>query len=387
MTNLSKEEKIAKLESLINEGKSLFITRAYKQQEYSYDIYEESSPRIEYYSDVNHDAYPGWRVDSLAILKSFLGEDSIYVKEFEHNCKSESTENNLRQGLGTLEAARKGLNENTVPEETFVVPQSVEVREKPNQQQILRRLLNELAAKLAGAMTFNQIAKIFFESGIIDTPEKPYGKYPGSKSDYVLEKLLASQTKDGFPEMLSTIQFDLCYASNGPLISDKDLVYLMTLLGYKQKVLKSEDDPDWDPSLIPPIILTNTGGQKEKEVHKRIMIDNLPPNITVLIDELNDNLDRNNSNASALLIRKILTMSCFISLDKIEKSAELEEKELNEALSITQKELKISSRVMSKVRSAKWLGDSANHSYKIKINESDVEVAATGLRIFLEEIF
>ena len=81
-----------------------------------------------------------------------------------------------------------------------------------------------------------------------------------------------------------------------------------------------------------------------------------------------------------------MTISCFISLDKIGKSSDLEGKELNEALSMVQKELKISDRVMSKVKSAKWIGDSANHSYKIKINESDVEVAATGLRIFLEEV-
>lgn len=52
-----------------------------------------------------------------------------------------------------------------------------------------------------------------------------------------------------------------------------------------------------------------------------------------------------------------------------------------------QKELKISHIVMAKVKISKWIGDSANHSYKLKINESDVELAATGLRIFLEEVF
>lgn len=42
---------------------------------------------------------------------------------------------------------------------------------------------------------------------------------------------------------------------------------------------------------------------------------------------------------------------------------------------------------MSRVRSAKWIGDSANHSYKVKINTTDVETATTGLRLFLDEIF
>jgi len=251
-----------------------------------------------------------------------------------------------------------------------------------NKQLILRRLLNEFATKLAESMTFNQIAKLFFESGIIDSPEKPYGVYPGSKSDYALEKLLASQNKDGFPEMLSSIQFDLCYSSNGPLINGDSLTSLMTLLGYQTQ---NQNDPNWDPSLTPPKELPKVG--EEKKIHKRILLDDLPTNVNVLIDELNDNIERNNPNACALLIRKILTLSCFVVLDKIGKSDKLEDKELHETLSIVQKELKISERVMAKVKSTKWIGDSANHSYKVKINDSDVEVAVTGLRIFLEEVF
>lgn len=381
MTNLSKEEKIEKLTALLNRGKNLIEHKSYQQKDWSLDPWSEKDPEIIQYTSVNTDSYPGWRMESLAILKSFLESNSIYVKEFEQNCKPESTESNLKHGLGILDAVKNGYSENIIVEETSSASQPVYPQEELNKQQIFRRLLNEFATKLAESMTFNQIGKLFFESGIIDNPEKPYGKYSGSKSDYVMEKLLASQNKDGFPEMLSSIQFNLCYASNGPLLSDKDLVRWMIILGYKQIV----DAPDGDPSLVPPDKLVTVG--RQKEVHKRIVIDNLASNINVLIEELNDNLDRNNPNASALLIRKILTLSCFISLDKIGKSSGLEEKELNEVLSITQEELKISSRVMSKVKSAKWIGDSANHSYKVKINESDVEVAATGLRIFLEEIF
>jgi len=252
--------------------------------------------------------------------------------------------------------------------------------EEINKQIILRRLLTKLARMLADSTAFNEIARIFFENGIIDKPERPYAMYDGSKVQYSLEKLLAAQNKNGFAEMISSIQFHLCYESGGPLIDDREIVFLMKSLGY---TTEDQSNPDWDPSLISPKDLPAV--TERRDFNKRIVIDNLPSNITVLINELNDNLDRNNFNASALLIRKILTISCFISLDKIGKSSDLEGKELNEVLSIVQKKLKLSDRVMSKVKSAKWIGDSANHSYKIKINESDVELAATGLRIFLEE--
>ncbi|MCL6096295.1 MAG: hypothetical protein M1444_01230 [Patescibacteria group bacterium] len=251
-----------------------------------------------------------------------------------------------------------------------------------NKQIILRRLLNEFAEKLADAMTFNGIAKLFFECGIIDSPEKPYGVYPGSKYDYALKKLLASQNKVGFPQMLSSIQFDLCYSGNGPLIDDHSLTSLMKLLGYQAQ---NQNDPDWDPSLVAPSGLPKVG-EEEKQITKRIIADNFPSVIKTLVNELNDNLDRHNLNASALLIRKTLTLACFIGLDKLRKKALIEDKELGEVLSIVQRELKIPSQVMARVKSAKWIGDSANHSYKVTINESDVEVAVTGLRVFLEEV-
>lgn len=116
MTYLTKEEKIFKLESLIKEGKNLFVTRSYEKQNFSYDPFNDSGPSIESYPDVNHDAYPGWRVKSMATLKSFLGEGNTYVKEFEENCKSNSTEHNLRQGIGVLEAVKSGYEDNIIQE-------------------------------------------------------------------------------------------------------------------------------------------------------------------------------------------------------------------------------------------------------------------------------
>jgi len=377
MTDLTKEEKISKLDLLINEGKNLFVTKSYENQHITYDPYDDRGPSIEYYTDVNHDAYPGWRIKSLATLKSFFGEGDTYVKEFEENCKAGSTESHLRQGIGALEAAKKGYEDDMVTEEKPSTSKNADTT--INKQSVLRRLLNEFAERLSNSMTFNQIAKTFFESGVIDSPEKPYGKYLGSKADYVLEKLLSAQSKSGFPEMLSAIQFDLCYAARGPIVDDSYIVSLMGLLGYER-----EDEND-DPSLTAPENLPQV--TEVKNSSKRIILENLPSNINELIDELNDNIERRNLNSCALLIRKILTLSCFIVLDKISKSNLLDDKELNDALSIVQQELKVSKIIMAKVKSSKWIGDSANHSYKIKINESDVEVAVTGLRIFLEEVF
>jgi hypothetical protein len=47
------------------------------------------------------------------------------------------------------------------------------------------------------------------------------------------------------------------------------------------------------------------------------------------------------------------------------------------------KEYGLASQVMSRVTSAKWIGDSANHGYRVKINEADLEHSVTDLRLFL----
>lgn len=123
----------------------------------------------------------------------------------------------------------------------------------------------------------------------------------------------------------------------------------------------------------------------------RIDTDKLPVDLQAVTNELNDNLERGNKSAAALLIRRILTTTIYLALQKEGKDVLLKDNdgndlELNSALAVCQKELKVDDRVMKRVRSTKWLTDSANHSYKVKINKSDVEVAATALRLFLDEV-
>lgn len=117
MAKLSKEEKIAKLTALINRGKNLIEHKSYQQEDWSLDPWSEKEPQIIQYTSVNTDSYPGWRMESLAILRSFLGGYSTYVKEFEENCKASSSEHDLRQGLGVLEAVRSGYQDDSILEE------------------------------------------------------------------------------------------------------------------------------------------------------------------------------------------------------------------------------------------------------------------------------
>jgi hypothetical protein len=46
----------------------------------------------------------------------------------------------------------------------------------------------------------------------------------------------------------------------------------------------------------------------------------------------------------------------------------------------------VSGQVMGRVTSAKWIGDTANHSYRVKVTDEDLERAVTGMTLFLREI-
>jgi hypothetical protein len=252
-----------------------------------------------------------------------------------------------------------------------------------NKEFIVRRLYNELASLLSVAMKFNELARLFFELGIIDNPEKPYGQYTGTKADYVLEKLLAAQHKKNFPQALADILFEVGHVQS--LINTSSLEHYMKTLGYIY------DNPEV-PEMTAPKSLPIISVKPDTKLPARVSIEELPENLNELIKELNDNIGLGNVNACALLIRKIITMSVFVRMSK-ENKTELfkkpngDDKELNECLSIVQQQIRLPNQVMARVRTAKWIGDSANHSYKVKINAADVETAATGLRLFLEELF
>jgi len=111
MEVLTKEGKIAKLDSLISEGKNLIVTKSYKNSNYSF---EYQDPTYTYYKEVDQYSFPGWRMKSLALLRLLLGGHSIYVKEFEESCKPNSIESHVKHGLGILEAVRSGYLDDTI---------------------------------------------------------------------------------------------------------------------------------------------------------------------------------------------------------------------------------------------------------------------------------
>lgn len=60
--------------------------------------------------------------------------------------------------------------------------------------------------------------------------------------------------------------------------------------------------------------------------------------------------------------------------------------ELSTALGTCAREFGISRQTIGRVRSAKWIGDSANHSYRVKITRGDLDECVTALRLLLAEI-
>lgn len=191
MPNISKEEKISKLYSLINEGKSLFVTRSYEQQDFSYD---GDGPTTIYYTDVNHDAYPGWRMKSLAILENFLGENNKYLKVFEENCKSDSTEHNLRQGIGVLEAVKAGYDDGIVE----VAISSKSFKEKTSYPDkywhCAIKLISQKKYSVINDLSFEELQKKIIEPWMTSKPFTVDGKIVSKRES--LEEIKISQTPE-----------------------------------------------------------------------------------------------------------------------------------------------------------------------------------------------
>lgn len=123
-----------------------------------------------------------------------------------------------------------------------------------------------------------------------------------------------------------------------------------------------------------------------------ISTNGIPAVLAHEIGELNFNLEAGKRYASALLIRRVITHSVFLAMQMKGKEALLKdssgnELDLSKALKVCGNTLNIDSRIMGRVTSAKWIGDTANHSYTIKIDEVDIRTAVTGTSLFLRELF
>ena len=227
---------------------------------------------------------------------------------------------------------------------------------------------------------------------MIDSPRNPYGSYPGNKREYVHEMLSNAPDLETF--LRTTVPYVVVDCEiEPPSPSTQRLRFVMEKLGYQ---LDPEDD--WAGATnsyvasasFPPELLSMSGGSKPPP-GIAIEIPDLPGDVQELIDELNDNLNRDNKNAAALLTRKIIDKAVFIAMDKRGKSGLLKTKTgedvgLGVAIAKCAQEYGLTNQAVGRVTSTKWIGDSANHSYRVKVNEGDLERAVIGLRLLLEEI-
>lgn len=128
-----------------------------------------------------------------------------------------------------------------------------------------------------------------------------------------------------------------------------------------------------------------------KGSHGQVVVPGLTGELRDLVDELNDCLDRHNRNAAALLMRKIINQAVFVAMAKRGKEGELrkgngDDLDLSAALQKCKEVCGVSGQVMGRVTSAKWIGDTANHSYRVKVTDEDLERAVTGMTLFLREV-
>jgi hypothetical protein len=250
-----------------------------------------------------------------------------------------------------------------------------------------RRLIAEIATLMQAKYTFQEIADRFYEVNVIDKPERPYGSFDGNKRDYVIQRLGEAKDVELFFRMTVPGVIADCEEEHDIHRS----LWAMRHLGYRL----TEDGErygvnDWEaPAALPSI----GGGDPSPAAAtgKRIDLPDLPSSVQTLLNELEDNLDRRNLHAAALLTRSITHRAVFIAMHQRGKEASLKTEKGNDvdlsvAIARCQQEFGLSNQVVSRITSAKWIGDSANHSFRVKANEADLDRCVTGLRLFLQEI-
>lgn len=233
--------------------------------------------------------------------------------------------------------------------------------------------------------TFEEIADLFYEVGVISKPERPYGTYEGTKRDYAREKLVEAPDLDLFLQVTVPKVVAECDVEG---IGVASVEQIMQQLGY---TLSDDGRKHGIADYLPPGNLPSTNATGGEHPEKRIDLPDLPAAVQTLIDELEDNLTRGNLNAAALLTRKIIQEAVFIAMQKTGKAGALKDKDgaevdLAVALARCQQAFGLSNQVMSRITSAKWIGDSANHSFRVKISDADLDRTVTGVRLFLQEI-
>lgn len=249
-----------------------------------------------------------------------------------------------------------------------------------------RRLYVELGELLNDHFSPQEVADLFYEYGITEAPDPPEGV--GSVRDYTIDILHNRLATTAFLRhglTKTVLEFDLAG------VDVEAICEQMETLGY---ALKETPEVPGAASYLPPKRLPRTPMpvfRSTQATRQRIATAGLPNALQTLIEELNDNLARNNLNAAALLIRKIIGQAVYLAMAKRGKEGELKQAngddlDLAAALRRCKEVCQVSGQVMARVTSAKWIGDTANHSYRARVSADEVERAVTGLTLFLKEV-
>ena len=263
----------------------------------------------------------------------------------------------------------------------------------------LRRLLIETSKVLQTCCSFREIAELLFRGEVISAPESPYPEYQGNKYDYAMEKLAAAEDLRPFlyhilPEI---------FGSNDPEWADSvmsGLVHAAEKVGYKLITTEHEfklPDGSMDGmeirDLAPPDYLLETSTKTTEQKEYLPEDDNYPSGINTLIAELNICLSNNCFNAAALLIRRIIFLSCVVYAQKKNfedklLNANSDYHDLSKLLTtVGQNCPDISSQLLTRIQIAKWLGDYANHNKNWSASDEEVLSALVNLRAFLSALY
>lgn len=263
----------------------------------------------------------------------------------------------------------------------------------------LRRLLIETSKVLQICHSFREIAELFFRGEVISSPEDPFPGYLGNKYEYAMEKLAAA--KDLRPFLINILPE--IFASNDPIWAESvmgSLVWAAEKVGYRLVTTEQEfklSDGSMDGvearDLIPPDYLLETSAITTEQ--KEYLQDNkkYPPSINKLISESNICLSNDCYNAAALLIRRIIFLSCVIYAKRMNFEDTLlnddkDYHELSKLLSIVARHCPdISSQLLSRIQLVKWLGDYANHNKNWSASELELSSSLVNLRAFLSALF
>ena len=135
----------------------------------------------------------------------------------------------------------------------------------------------------------------------------------------------------------------------------------------------------------------NTNKDKKPPIFPKKLLEKLPQDLKILCDDFNFNFDNNRPVASMLILRRLLPLSIVRKFQQINKETEIKDEngEYFETKKLLGKAEKLlpNKRIYKELMNYKILIDSAQHSYSINVQLSDVEGAAVKVRVFLGEIF